>query len=47
MEEDGQVLLCVEITNLLAATEVGLTVSLEVVNYDKAGMIDKNKIMII
>lgn len=46
MEEDGQVLLCVEITNLLTATEVGLTVSLEVVNSDKAGMIDKNTIML-
>jgi len=46
MEEDGQVLLCVEITNLLAATEVGLTVSLEGVSSDKAGMIDKNAIML-
>ena len=38
MEDDGQVLLCVEITNLLAATEVSLTVSLEAISSDKAGM---------
>ena len=38
MEDDGQVLLCVEITDLLAATGVSLTVSLEGVSSDKAGM---------
>ena len=38
MEDDGQVLLCVEISNLLAATEVSLTVSLEGEDSDKAGM---------
>ena len=38
MEDDGQVLLCVEISNLLAATEVSLTVFLEAISSDKAGM---------
>ena len=38
MEDDGQVLLCVEISDLLAATEVSLTVSLEGVSSGKAGM---------
>ena len=38
MEDDGQVLLCVEISNLLAATEVSLTVSVEGEDSDKAGM---------
>ena len=38
MEDDGQVLLCVEISDLLAATEISLTVSLEGVDSDKAGM---------
>lgn len=43
MEDDGQVLLCVEISDLLAATEVSLTVSLEGESFDKAGM--KNEVL--
>ena len=46
MEDDGQVLLCVEISNLLAATEVSLTVSLEAVSSFKAGMKDKLIVMV-
>ena len=41
MEDDGQVLLCVEISDLLAATEVSLTLSLEGVNSNKAGMMEE------
>lgn len=47
MEDNGQVLLCVEITNLLAAIEVNLTVFMEGVSSNKAGMIDKLTIMLI
>lgn len=43
MEDDGQVLLCVEISDLLAATEVSLTVSLEAVSLGKAGR--KNELL--
>jgi len=43
VEDDGQVLLCVEISDLLAATEVSLTVSLEAVSLGKAGM--KNELL--
>ena len=43
MEDDEQVLLCVEISDLLAATEVSLTVSLEGESFDKAGM--KNEVL--
>ena len=46
MEDDGQVLLCVEISGLLAATEVSLTVSLEGVSSNKAGMKDKLIVML-
>ena len=47
MEDNGQVLLCIEITNLLAATEVSLTVFMEGVSSDEAGMIDKLTIMLL
>ena len=46
MEDDGQVLLCVEISGLLAATEVSVTVSLKGVSSGKAGMKDKLIVMV-
>ena len=46
MEDNGQVLLCVEMTNLLAATEVSLTVFMESISSDEAGMIKKLTIML-
>ena len=36
-EDDGQVAICVEISDLLEATEVNLTVTLDAVSSDKAG----------
>ena len=47
MEDNGQVLLCVEITNLLGATEVSLTVFMESMSSNEAGMINKLTIMLL